>query len=658
MSGTFPVGPPVESNGVGRIAPNEPAFRPPPEGNHSWATDEPGPWAIIRRHLVLIVVCALSAAGAAMFLTARLTRVYEATASVRIDEQSSRPLALEGLGISGTNRLATELEMLRSRQLAEEVSDSVAFRLRVLQPRNATRQSLFSGVRVAREATPGARRLVRTSGSSFSLLGPNGDTLVRAIPAGGRVDHDGVVFNLVPAASSESAIELQVLSNEVALDSLRGAIDISRRNREADVVDVRVRDADPTLARDVANTLVRRFIQGRQNVRQLEARSAVDFLRGQISRVSLQLSDAERRLRDFREDQSIVSLQDEASSGVTRRAELQAQRNAMEAERQALDRVLRAARANATPGGEAAAYRELLAFPTLLRSGMANDVVTALTAAEERRAELLTRRTNQDPDVVLVNARIAQLQGGIRALVSTYLSGLTDQVRALDALLAQSDAKLRTIPGKEIRLGMLERNAKSSESVYSMLQSRLKEAEIAAASSDQTVRMVDAAELPRYPVSPKPLVNLALALFVGTLLGIAGAFVLEHGDRSLHTRRELLAATGVPVLGIVPRLELGRSVPRLLSQFATRLGSKPGSPSSSAALTTRSGGLDRRALGAPSRCSCSLRPCPAWRSTCRFFRQRSARVFSWSPALCPAMARRLSLRISPSRSRAREGVCS
>ena len=352
---------------------------------------------------------------------------------------------------------------------------------------------------------------------------------------------------------------------------------------------MRVRDADPTLARDVANTLVRRFIQGRENVKQLEARSAVEFLRGQIGRVSAQLSDAERKLRDFRENQSIVSLPDEASSGVTRRAELQAQRNAMEAERQALDRVLHTPRPDGAPGDEAGAYRELLAFPTLLRSGLASDVVSALNAAEERRAELLTRRTNQDPDVVLLNARITQLQGGIRALVGTYLGGLTDQVSALDALLAQSDTKLRAIPGKEIRLGMLERNAKGSEAVYSMLLSRLKEAEIAAASSDQSVRMVDAATLPRYPIAPRPAVNLMVALFVGSLLGIAGAFVLEHGDRSLHTRRELLAATGVPVLGIVPRLDLGGGVPRLLSAVAARLGSGPMSSAGGTALATRNG---------------------------------------------------------------------
>jgi hypothetical protein len=56
---------------------------------------------------------------------------------VRIDERPSQPSALEGIGIAGSNVLATELEMLRSRQLVKEVADSLSLRLGVQQPRFA-----------------------------------------------------------------------------------------------------------------------------------------------------------------------------------------------------------------------------------------------------------------------------------------------------------------------------------------------------------------------------------------------------------------------------------------------------------------------------------------------------------------------------------------
>ena len=571
MSGTTRVAPSGSEVAVSVTTPASPAYQRS-DSPGSWEPEGPSLQAIVRRHILLVGACAIVCTIATAVFTSRLPRIYEATASVRIDQQLSRPSVLEGIGIAGNNVLATELEMLRSRQLAREVADSVAYRLRVRHPKKVSRETLFSHVEVAPDAAPDSFRLARGSNGSFAFLSGSGDTLVRDVRAGQRIRQRGLTLDLTPAIASQSSVALQVVSPDEAIDLLSGTVQVTRRNREADVVDVRVREVDPVLARDVANTMVRRFIAGREGVKQLEARSNVEFLRSQIERVSVQLTDAERRLRDFREGQRIVSLPEEASTGVTRRAELQAQRNTLEAERQALERVFHGRRgATASPGDSIVLSRELLAFPTLLRSGIASDLVTALTAAEERRAELLTRRTNQDPEVILVTSRIAQIQRSIHGLVSTYLSGLTDQIAALDGLLSQSDSKLQTIPGKEIRLGELERSAKGSEAIYSMLQSRLKEAEITAASSDQTVRVVDAAGLPGRPISPKPLLNLGLAMLTGTLLGMAGALLLEHGDRSLHTRRELLAATGVPVLGIVPRLDLTPRLPQLFSNAAARL---------------------------------------------------------------------------------------
>jgi succinoglycan biosynthesis transport protein ExoP len=307
-------------------------------------------------------------------------------------------------------------------------------------------------------------------------------------------------------------------------------------------------------------------VGGRQGVLQGEARRTVDFIGDQIARVSDQLREAEQALQSFREQERVVSLAEEAKTGVSRKAELQAQRNALEAERSALAVLLDAARRRGRDPASSS-YRELLAFPTLLRSGTAAAVLGSLTSAEERRSVLLERRTLADPEVQALNARIAQIHAQIESLVATYLQGLTNQVAALDAVLAQSDAKLQSIPTKELRLAELERNAKSSEAIYSMLRSRLQEARIAAAASDLSVRLVDPAVVPRRPVSPRPLLNLAVALMAGLALGVAVALARELADRSLHTRRDLFVTIGAPVVGMIPH-----AAPRtgLLKKIARR----------------------------------------------------------------------------------------
>jgi succinoglycan biosynthesis transport protein ExoP len=521
-------------------------------------------WGFLRRNVILIAGFSLLGAVAGVIVTKRTTPTYASTAAIRIDQKAARLPALEALGLSQDNAVATELEMLRSRVLAEEVADSLGLQLVVERPAAVRRARIFSRVSVKRSAVPAEYRLVAQRPGEFALLDRSTDSRLRVIKPGERFDSAGVAFEIAESALKHSPVDFQVLPFDDAVDRLKARLQISRRNRDAEIIDVVYRGTDAQLSSEIVNLLARRFVGGRQSVLQAEARVRVEFLGDQIARVSDQLRDAERALQDFRESERVVSLAEEAKTGVSRRAELQAQRNALEAERSAL-RVLLAAARTRSVGSASASYRELLAFPTLLRSGMAAAVLGSLTSAEERRSVLLERRTLADPEVQALNARIAQIHGQIESLVATYLQGLTNQVAALDTVLAQSDANLQSMPTKELRLAELERNAKGSEAIYSMLQSRLQEARIAAAASDLSVRLVDPAVVPRKPVSPRPLLSLAVALVAGLVLGVAVAFARELADRSVHTRRDLAAMVRAPVVGMIPRTAAPRT--RLLERI-------------------------------------------------------------------------------------------
>jgi capsular exopolysaccharide synthesis family protein len=119
---------------------------------------------------------------------------------------------------------------------------------------------------------------------------------------------------------------------------------------------------------------------------------------------------------------------------------------------------------------------------------------------------------------------------------------------------------MTAIPYQEVRLAQLERDVKTLADVYSLVQSRLKEAEIAAAVQDGTIHVVDPAALPRYPVEPRPARTLALALIVGIILGITASFAREIADKSIHSRKDILNLTGAPVLGVLPQMEPAEGV--------------------------------------------------------------------------------------------------
>ncbi|HKE92309.1 MAG TPA: polysaccharide biosynthesis tyrosine autokinase [Gemmatimonadales bacterium] len=508
---------------------------------------------ILHRNVWWIVGCSVVCLTAALLYVALVRPSYTAAASVRIDDRREQDQApgLSALGLTGGNEVNTEIEMLRSRMLAQAVVDSLGLQLRLSAPRWATRDRALVVRHVDHDAPASIYSLRPEGRDGFTLRNDStGKTLGHVVP-GADLPIPGLDVALSAYAQGLGTITFRVANYDDAVFALQRGLTIARRNRDANIVDVTYAGTDPRLVQAVPNLLVARFIADRQNTQQGQNRGLVGFLRDQTTRIAGQLQLAEDSLRRYRVAAHIVSLPEQARTGVSGVAALQAQRNDLDAERKALAQLLQA---TADSSADSAAPTPI-AFPTLLRNQVAATLLGSLADAENRRSDLLSRRSPQDKDVQILSRRIADLRGQLQGIAATYLRGLTDQIGAIDSTLSRSAADLQTIPTKEIRVAELERNVSGLEQIYTLLQSRLKEAEIAQVARDPSVRQIDTAILPRKPVTPKRGLTLALALMVGLILGVSGALTREYVDRAVHTRRDVIAVTGVPVLAVIPHGE-------------------------------------------------------------------------------------------------------
>ena len=506
---------------------------------------------ILRRRLWSILGCTVLCVGAAVLYVVLARPSYRAEAAIRMDDRRQPIPTLDVLALYMGNELSTEIEMLGSRTLAEDVVAALGLQLEITKPRAVLREEVFASVRVTRDAPAATYRLEPADSDGFVVRNDSSEAVLGRTVPGKPLTFAGVELEVSPHALGLGPVAFSVVAFDDAVRGLRKALSIKRRNREANIVDVGYRGTDPQLVQAVPNLLATRFIIDRQKTQQTETRSTGAFLRDQTAKLARQLQASEDSLERFRVVEHIVSLPQQASSGVTQFAELQAQRNALDAERRALEQLL-----SSTASSVAGLTQSTpIAFPTLLRNEVAASLLSALAQTEDRRSELLSRRSPQDADVQVLTRRIEDLRAQLRGIAATYLQGLSNQVVAIDLTLAKSNAQLQTIPAKEIRLAQLERNVSGLAQIYTQLQSRLKESEIAAAAEDPSVRLVDAALLPREPVSPRRAFSIVLALLGGLTLGLGAALTREHLDRAVHTRHDLLAVTGRPVLGIIPHAD-------------------------------------------------------------------------------------------------------
>lgn len=547
---------PAATSGASR-APGQDA---PPTGRPPSTFDIRG---ALRRRRKLVGLTTAGVVLSAALLTALLPRSYSATAALRIDEGPRTLPALDvmrGLGDGGD--VAAEIVELESRSLAEDAVDSLGLRLVVTSPRGVARNALLRDLRAGRGGEERRLRATRRADGAYAVEDAGTGAVLATAWPGSPVRVGDVAFTLAAASALPGRIQFELLPFADVVDAAQKRLRVSRPTRDASVVTVAYSARDPETARDVPNVLATLFIHRRLGAQQGETRGTAGFLRDQIDKLAGQLTTAEEELRAFRERARIVNLPEQGRNEVGNFAQVQAQRAATEAERASLGRLLEDARSQADRqrrdpalAASPSPYRSLVAFPTLFRNQAAAELLAALSSAEDRRAELLTRRTAIDPDVQQLSGRVRDIEEQLRGLTTTYLNGLRNQVGALDASLATSQRQLARFPEQQVELARLERRAKGLEDISLLLQTRLKEAEIAQSAGDGSVRLVDAASLPRKPSSPKPLLNLVLATFAGLALGAGLATARELNDRSVHSRQDLLAATGATVLGFVPLVQ-------------------------------------------------------------------------------------------------------
>ena len=67
-----------------------------------------------------------------------------------------------------------------------------------------------------------------------------------------------------------------------------------------------------------------------------------------------------------------------------------------------------------------------------------------------------------------------------------------------------------------------------------------------------SVNLIEPAQVPLKPVSPKGFLNLVLGMFLGLLIGLGVAFFLHYLDDSLESVEDVEAALDVPVLISIP----------------------------------------------------------------------------------------------------------
>ena len=175
--------------------------------------------------------------------------------------------------------------------------------------------------------------------------------------------------------------------------------------------------------------------------------------------------------------------------------------------------------------------------------------------------ELTVENENPYTAVTITNAIVAEFQKQNSVLqISRYAESKKSfeaQLERLDAQIKESEAGISALDPieEEAQIERLRADLTKYQASYSELLQSYEELRVAEANSVSTVVQVEPAVPDLDPVRPRTLMNTALAIVVGGMLGLGAVFLIEYLDDTVKSPEQVERTLGLPVLGTIAKIE-------------------------------------------------------------------------------------------------------
>jgi polysaccharide biosynthesis transport protein len=296
------------------------------------------------------------------------------------------------------------------------------------------------------------------------------------------------------------------------------AVDKSR------VIAIEFQSQDPELAARVANSIADGYLVLQQSAKQNQARSAGQWLSGEIDNLRKKVADAESHVEDFRSKSSLFVGTNNTTLSNQQLGEINTQ-------------LTNARGQKSDAGSKAALIREMLQSgkPIEASEVLNSELVRRLTeqriTLQGQLAEQSSTLLDGHPRIKELKAQIADLDRQLRDEASKISRSLENDARiasarveSLSASLDQLKSQASSNNGQDVQLRALERDAKSQRDLLESYLAKYREA--TARESIDTVpsdgRIISRAIVTNVPAYPKKL-PIVLIATLATLMLSAGS---------------------------------------------------------------------------------------------------------------------------------------
>lgn len=405
------------------------------------------------------------------------------------------------------------------------------------------------------------------------------------------------VIPVVAAAEKLLAGKLKGASpaerQEMVLKAVAGSVrrlTTFKPSKDADIIQIITSAGDPDEAAVITNIYAQVYEQDNQEQNRSKAKAVKDFLAAKLETTRDSLGKQEILLKNYREGEGIVGLDDQARELLASSSKLDANASETQIEMEAIGQKLQESKrqlrerdatlpqevASTMPEYITAMTQQIATLEVNRQIIIANNPVRAndnwyQTKLKSMDDQIAGLRAKLETEVEkFKNSRIGAVAntddegktgttalGILRRQIfddEIVLQSLRARLTAIRSNQGEIATKLTQVPSQELAMQRLERDRFALEKIYMQIIEEYNRKVLEEQSVFSNVRVLEAAQPNTSPISPDRLADIITGAFAGLGIGIGIVLLLAFIDTTIHSPEDL-EKNGFVMLTAIPAIK-------------------------------------------------------------------------------------------------------
>lgn len=324
--------------------------------------------------------------------------------------------------------------------------------------------------------------------------------------------------------------------------------------RDARFLYLKFSSSDPNFSAQVANAYARVYSEHNLEMKVMPFREAEKWFSAKLQDVKAKVDTTSEQLREYQKSKGIIAHEgryyDDAVQSLDQlNRDLTAAKTKLYETRVALRRI-----------EESKGPYESL--PEVMSNAFIQNLKTEKIKLETALSEFSGKVGTRHPQYLRVQSELQTVSSKLNAEIKNIIEAIrsdnasaNERVKALQGAVAGQKSQALNLNISRFQMDSLSRETETSNQAYDAVLKKFNESSLQSDMSRTNVFLIDAAVPPSDKSSPQILLNMLLAVFVGLFLGVGLAFFFDYLDDTVKSAEMLERNFGLPVLGTITAIE-------------------------------------------------------------------------------------------------------